>query len=95
MFIVKKAKFIFKDRFSMLFLSNNRVVAVDQRGYGDSDKPNGVHNYTVATLVSDLRELVTTLGKYAPLHGALPFLNLKHFLIVYLRTIDFFFYFLQ
>lgn len=74
MFIVKKAKFIFKDRFSMLFLSNNRVVAVDQRGYGDSDKPNGVHNYTVATLVSDLRELVTTLGKYASLHIMEPYL---------------------
>ncbi|PVD33365.1 hypothetical protein C0Q70_04619 [Pomacea canaliculata] len=44
------------------FHDNYRVVAVDQRGYGDSDKPNGVHNYTVATLVSDLRELVTTLG---------------------------------
>ncbi|KAK7479577.1 hypothetical protein BaRGS_00029214 [Batillaria attramentaria] len=44
----------FKDRF--------RVVAVDQRGYGDSDKPKGVSNYALTTLTNDLRQLIPALG---------------------------------
>ena len=39
------------------------MVAVDLRGYGDSDKPSGKGNYTVPKLVNDLKQIVTALGE--------------------------------
>ena len=46
--------------------SNNdfvfRVVAVDQRGYGESDKPSGKMNYTIDKLAADIKQLVPALG---------------------------------
>ncbi|XP_058835206.1 epoxide hydrolase 1-like [Topomyia yanbarensis] len=39
------------------------VVAVDMRGYGDSDKPKGLEPYRVANMVQDLKELVDALGR--------------------------------
>ncbi|XP_055597676.1 epoxide hydrolase 1-like [Uranotaenia lowii] len=39
------------------------VVAVDMRGYGDSDKPEGLENYKVDDMVQDIKELVTALGR--------------------------------
>lgn len=33
------------------------------RGYGESDKPSGLHNYTIDNLVKDIRELVRHLGR--------------------------------
>ena len=39
-----------------------QVVAVDMRGYGESDKPEGRHNYTIPTLASDTAALVKALG---------------------------------
>ncbi len=41
-----------------------RTVAVDMRGYGESDKPSGVVNYTIDKLVDDVRELIEALGMY-------------------------------
>ena len=41
-----------------------RVVAIDQRGYGDSDKPSSVSSYDVDKLVNDLKGLVAALGLY-------------------------------
>ncbi|XP_025086062.1 epoxide hydrolase 3-like isoform X2 [Pomacea canaliculata] len=38
-----------------------RVVAVDQRGYGDSDKPSSVYDYRLPMLVNDLKELIIAL----------------------------------
>ena len=42
---------------------NYHVVAVDMRGYGDSEKPAGIHSYYLLSLVEDLRQLVAGLGK--------------------------------
>ena len=42
-----------------------RVVAIDQRGYGDSDKPDGVDSYAIEKLCQDLRQLIRALGKYS------------------------------
>ena len=42
----------------------HRVVAVDQRGYGDSDKPSSISDYSLQALTNDLRQLVTALGIY-------------------------------
>ncbi|XP_055535709.1 epoxide hydrolase 1-like [Wyeomyia smithii] len=39
------------------------VVAVDMRGYGDSDKPKGVEPYRIENMVRDIKELVTELGR--------------------------------
>ena len=34
-----------------------RVIAFDQRGFGDSDAPAGVANYKVAAMVADITRL--------------------------------------
>ncbi len=44
----------------MLFCS---VVAVDLRGYNESDKPSGIANYRSDQLAQDLKELVAALGE--------------------------------
>jgi len=44
------------------FQKDFRVVAVDQRGYGESDKPRGVENYTTAKLLNDVRGVISGLG---------------------------------
>ena len=41
----------------------DRVVAVDLRGYGDTDKPSGIASYAVPKLVNDLKQVITALGK--------------------------------
>jgi pimeloyl-ACP methyl ester carboxylesterase len=40
-----------------------RVVAIDQRGYNLSDKPEGVENYDMGLLVSDVAAVVRHLGE--------------------------------
>ena len=40
------------DQFNLLY---NRVVAMDMRGYGESDKPSGVENYVMEKLDNDLK----------------------------------------
>ncbi|PAA86653.1 hypothetical protein BOX15_Mlig013242g1 [Macrostomum lignano] len=41
---------------------NYRIVAIDMRGYGDSDKPRGVENYRIEKLVEDIRQAINSLG---------------------------------
>lgn len=36
---------------------------MDQRGYGDSEKPEGVKNYKIELLIEDIRALIQELGK--------------------------------
>jgi len=38
------------------------VVAVDLRGYNDSDKPPALHDYAMPELVKDISDLITALG---------------------------------
>lgn len=40
-----------------------QVVAIDQRGYNLSDKPKGIENYDMRTLVSDVIAVIKSLGK--------------------------------
>ncbi len=42
-----------------------RVVAVDMRGYGETDKPSAVREYTVQKLTDDIRHLIPALGAYS------------------------------
>jgi pimeloyl-ACP methyl ester carboxylesterase len=39
-----------------------RVIAPDLRGFGDSDKPEGVDNYTIFNAVADTRTIMESLG---------------------------------
>ena len=40
-----------------------RVVAIDMRGYGDSDKPSGVAAYRTSKMIADIKQLIPALGK--------------------------------
>ncbi|KAL8606535.1 hypothetical protein ACOMHN_015575 [Nucella lapillus] len=44
------------------FNDHYRVVAVDLRGYGETDKPSGMGNYALHLLVEDIRQFITALG---------------------------------
>jgi len=44
------------------FSRDYRTVAFDMRGYGDSDKPSGICQYTLDKLVEDVDQLITGLG---------------------------------
>ena len=47
-----------------LLFNKRRVVAVDLRGYGQSEKPAGRSAYHYDTLVEDIRQIITLLGKF-------------------------------
>ncbi|KAK7070664.1 Epoxide hydrolase 4 [Halocaridina rubra] len=54
----------FSWRHQLQELSQNYwVVAVDMRGYADSDKPSKLSDYKTNTLTEDLRQFVLALGK--------------------------------
>jgi pimeloyl-ACP methyl ester carboxylesterase len=40
-----------------------RVVALDLRGYGESDKPSGVSSYEEELLRDDIRDVIRALGR--------------------------------
>lgn len=46
-----------------VFAERFRVVAPDMRGYNTSDKPEGVEQYRMSVLVSDIRGLIEALGE--------------------------------
>lgn len=39
-----------------------RCVAVDMRGYGDSERPDDVSSYKLELLIEDIRDLIKQLG---------------------------------
>jgi epoxide hydrolase 4 len=45
-----------------------RVIAVDQRGFGDSDAPIGRAHYSIDVLVEDLATLLRATGTHEPVH---------------------------
>tara|TARA_B100000929_G_scaffold290099_1_gene282589 strand:+ start:477 stop:1367 length:891 start_codon:yes stop_codon:yes gene_type:complete len=51
-------------RYQMEALANEyRIVAIDQRGYNLSDKPEGQDNYAMPLLVSDVVAVIRSLGE--------------------------------
>jgi len=44
------------------FSKDYRVVAVDMRGYGESDKPRDISSYYIDHLTSDVRDVIEALG---------------------------------
>lgn len=47
----------------VFFFYSSRCVALDMRGYGDSDKPKGVSPYEVDKLSDDIKSVITGLGR--------------------------------
>lgn len=45
------------------FKTEYRVVAIDMRGYGESDLPLSTDSYRLEFLVTDVRDIVEYLGK--------------------------------
>lgn len=45
------------------FKSEFRVVAIDMRGYGESDLPVATDNYRFEYLVTDVKDIVEYLGE--------------------------------
>ncbi|KOO40381.1 alpha/beta hydrolase [Priestia koreensis] len=45
------------------FSKDHRVVAVDMRGYNLSDKPENVSDYSMPTLVEDVKQLIEAFGE--------------------------------
>lgn len=52
----------------MLVKAGFRVIAPDLRGFGESDKPEGVENYTLQKVQSDVVEILDQLhvNRYSP-----------------------------
>lgn len=40
------------------FASSYWCVAIDMRGYNDSEKPSGIHNYSIDALVADVKVIL-------------------------------------
>ncbi|KAL4227810.1 Epoxide hydrolase 4 [Mactra antiquata] len=56
-------EFWFSWRYQMLeFKKDYRVVAVDMRGYGESDKPSNKQDYAYNKLSGDVKQMVEALG---------------------------------
>jgi pimeloyl-ACP methyl ester carboxylesterase len=51
--------------FALAFICVCRTVAIDMRGYGESEKPSGVENYSMHYLAEDVKQVVEALGLYA------------------------------
>ena len=45
------------------FSKDYYCVAIDQRGYGESDKPKSVSSYDIDNMVGDIRQFVKQLGE--------------------------------
>lgn len=57
-------EFWYSWRYQLKELSSDYwTVAIDMRGYGDSEKPPGVENYAMDILVSDVKQVVEALGR--------------------------------
>lgn len=45
------------------FSKDYHVIAIDQRGYAESDKPSNISDYHIEKMVADIRQFVKQLGK--------------------------------
>lgn len=53
---------LWRHQIEALAANGYRAIAPDLRGYGDSDKPEGVENYSLVHVVGDLTSLLDELG---------------------------------
>ncbi|MFI1496924.1 alpha/beta fold hydrolase [Streptomyces platensis] len=58
-----ETSYSWRHQFQPLAEAGYRVVAPDQRGYGGTDCPEGIDNYTILHLVGDVVGLIHALGE--------------------------------
>jgi pimeloyl-ACP methyl ester carboxylesterase len=51
-----------RNQFDRLVAAGYRLIVPHQRGYGQSDKPKGIHSYRLDLLIADLAGLLDALG---------------------------------
>ena len=44
------------------FSQDYKVVAIDMRGYNDSDKPEGLSSYEISEFIADIKGVIDGLG---------------------------------
>ena len=54
--------YLWRHQIKAIAAAGYRVIAPDQRGYGQTDRPDGVASYDITHLVGDAVGLVTVLG---------------------------------
>lgn len=59
---------VWRDVTPQLVAAGYRVIAFDQRGFGESDAPAGVANYRIEAIVADIPRLLAALGIAGPVH---------------------------
>lgn len=59
---------LWRDVAPRLVAAGYRVIALDQRGFGESDAPAGRHHYVIDRLVDDIAALLRALGVAEPVH---------------------------
>ena len=59
---------LWRDVAPRLVAAGYRVIALDQRGFGESDAPAGRHHYVIDRLVADMAALLHALGGAEPVH---------------------------
>jgi hypothetical protein len=58
-------EFWFSWRYQLKEFSNDYwCIAIDQRGYSQSDKPTSISDYNIDNMVADIYELVKLLGMF-------------------------------
>ncbi|CRK96598.1 CLUMA_CG009929, isoform A [Clunio marinus] len=63
MFIHGFPEFWYSWRFQLNeFNKDYHVIAIDQRGYGDSDKPSKISDYHIDEMVEDIHQIIKQLG---------------------------------
>ncbi|WBO68622.1 alpha/beta fold hydrolase [Streptomyces camelliae] len=58
-----ETRYSWRHQIDALAAAGYRVVAPDQRGYGTTDRPDGVDQYTIFHLVGDVVALIRELGE--------------------------------
>lgn len=51
-----------------LVSAGHRVIAVDQRGFGESDAPDGRSHYAIHSLIEDIVSVLRATGTHGPVH---------------------------
>ena len=64
----------------------SRTVAIDMRGYSESDAPRGIWQYTMEKLVADVKEVITQLGKTNTFQNILLYLDVGSIISIWMYT---------
>lgn len=68
LFTNKNKNLIYSTAIWTMYISSSRTVAVDMRGYGDSEKPDGYKYYRMRYLIEDVKNIIEGLGIFYKIH---------------------------